>query len=243
MKQQMDHLQIRTDPLRHYRRKISSDTYRKPDMQRQQTQNLVYWPQKSITSDVTSMAHEKLKTGDTQQWVEHMRAVADRQDKAAFHALYCFFAPKVKSFYAQHGFYNQSDGMVQEVFMRVWKRAPTYNASKSAVSTWIYTIARNYRIDVLRKKQIPLTDDESAPESGYHHDLGSEVTLERKSIELGEAIASLNTEQRMVIQKVYFEDKSQQVAAKELGMTLGVVKSRIRSALKLMKKQMGDEWL
>ena len=178
-----------------------------------------------------------------QQWVEHLTAVAERQDKAAFHALYCYFAPKVKSFYAQHGFYNQADGMVQEVFMRVWKRAPTYDSSKSAVSTWIYTIARNYRIDVLRKKQITVADEEFIPESGYHHDLDSEVNLERKSSDLGQAIANLNTEQRMVIQKVYFEDKSQQVAAKELGMTLGVVKSRIRSALKLMKKQMGDEWL
>ena len=53
----------------------------------------------------------------------------------------------------------------------------------------------------------------------------------------------LNEEQRMVIQKVYFEDKSHQIAAEELEMTLGVVKSRIRSALKLMKKQIGDDWL
>jgi RNA polymerase sigma-70 factor (ECF subfamily) len=212
-------------------------------MSGQAAQNLVYWPQKSLNSEPTTMPPEPSNRDDLQKWKTHLIAVAERQDKDAFHALYCFFAPKLKSFYSQNGFYSQAEEMVQEVFIRVWNRAPTYDASKSAVSTWIYTIARNYRIDVLRKKQLTIADEETIPESGYQQDMEEELNLDRGGMELKDAIANLNNEQRMVIQKVYFEDKSHQIAAEELGMTLGVVKSRIRSALKLMKKQIGDDWL
>ncbi len=212
-------------------------------MSGQTAQNLVYWPQKSVKSEAKSMSPEASKIDETQKWKLHLTAVAETKDRKAFHALYCYFAPKLKSFYSQNGFYNNAEEMVQEVFIRVWNRAPTYDPSKAAVSTWIYTIARNYRIDVLRKKQLSMSDEEKLPESGYQQDLDEELNLDRGGEQLQDAIAMLNEEQRMVIQKVYFEDKSHQIAADELEMTLGVVKSRIRSALKLMKKEIGDDWL
>lgn len=212
-------------------------------MSGQHAQKLVYWPQKSLNSDAKPMTSEPGNSDHLAKWKAHLIAVAERKDKDAFHALYCYFAPKLKSFYSQNGFFHQAEEMVQEVFIRVWNRAPTYDANKAAVSTWIYTIARNYRIDVLRKKQLSIADEENIPESGYQQDLDDELNLERGGDELKDAIANLSQEQRMVIQKVYFEDKSHQVAAEELGMTLGVVKSRIRSALKVMKSQIGDDWL
>lgn len=209
----------------------------------QQARNLVYWPQRTIKNKGKTVPPEAPKLDDMQKWKVHLMAVAQTHDKKAFHALYCYFAPKLKSFYSQNGFYNNAEEMVQEVFIRVWNRAPTYDPSKAAVSTWIYTIARNYRIDVLRKKQLSMSDEDKLPESGYQQNLDEELTLDRGGNELKQAIANLNEEQRMVIQKVYFEDKSHQIAAEELEMTLGVVKSRIRSALKIMKKQIGDDWL
>ena len=212
-------------------------------MQGQTAENLVYWPQKPAKSEAKPMQSEAPQLDDMQKWKVHLSAVAEKRDKKAFHALYCYFAPKLKSFYSQNGFYNNAEEMVQEVFIRVWNRAPTYDPSKAAVSTWIHTIARNYRIDVLRKKQLTMADEENLPESGYQQDLDEELNLDRGGDQLKDAIAMLNVEQRMVIQKVYFEDKSHQIAAEELEMTLGVVKSRIRSALKLMKKQIGDDWL
>jgi RNA polymerase sigma-70 factor (ECF subfamily) len=209
----------------------------------QQARNLVYWPQRTIKNKGKTVPSEAPKLDDMQKWKVHLTAVAQTHDKKAFHALYCYFAPKLKSFYLQNGFYNSAEEMVQEVFIRVWNRAPTYDPSKAAVSTWIYTIARNYRIDVLRKKQLSMSDEEKLPESGYQQNMDEELNLDRGGNELKQAIANLNEEQRMVIQKVYFEDKSHQIAAEELEMTLGVVKSRIRSALKIMKKQIGDDWL
>jgi len=205
--------------------------------------NLVYWPQKTINSKANTMTTDTGQQDDVQKWKAHLSAVAATQDRDAFHALYCYFAPKLKTFYSQNGFYHNAEEMVQEVFIRVWNRAPTYKPEKSAVSTWIYTIARNYRIDLLRKKQLTIADEETIPESGYQQDLDEDLNLDRGGQSLKDAMLDLNTEQRMVIQKVYFEDKSHQIAAEELGLTLGVVKSRIRSALKLMKKQIGDDWL
>ena len=206
-------------------------------------ENLVYWPQKTMKTQANTQKADAAQQDDVQKWKAHLSAVAATQDRDAFHALYCYFAPKLKTFYSQNGFYHNAEEMVQEVFIRVWNRAPTYNPEKSAVSTWIYTIARNYRIDLLRKKQLTIADEETIPESGYQQDLDNDLNLDRGGQSIKDAMLDLNQEQRMVIQKVYFEDKSHQIAAEELGLTLGVVKSRIRSALKLMKRQIGDDWL
>jgi len=212
-------------------------------MKRQQAQNLVYWPQKTLNPELRIVTNTNVISDEANKWKAHLVAIAEHRDRKAFHALYCFYAPKLKSFYTNNGFTKQAEEMVQEVFIRVWNRAPTYKPSKSAVSTWIYTIARNYRIDVLRKKQLTIADDENIPESGYEQEMDQEIANERSSSELQDVIAQLDQEQRMVIHKVYFEDKSHQTAAEELGMTLGVVKSRIRSALNLMKQQIGADWL
>ena len=211
---------------------------------RQNAQNLVYWPSSSLQSTGrTAMPSNKKSNNEPERWKQHMLAVAERQDRNAFHSLYCYFAPKLKTFYMHNGFAAQAEEMTQEVFIKVWNRASTYNADKSAVSTWIYSIARNYRIDVLRKKQIQTIEEDAVPEAESEVGPDDEVSELRTGDKISEAISELNQEQRMVLQKVYFEDKSHQIAAKELSMTPGVIKSRIRSALKVLRKRLGDEWI
>ena len=205
---------------------------------------LVYWPSSSLESTGRpAMSPKQNSNKEPERWKQHMLAVAERQDRKAFHALYCYFAPKLKTFYMHNGFAAQAEEMTQEVFIRVWNRASTYNAEKSAVSTWIYSIARNYRIDVLRKKQIQTIEEDAVPEAESEVGPDDEVSELRTGDKISDAINELNQEQRMVLQKVYFEDKSHQIAAKELSMTPGVIKSRIRSALKILRKRLGDEWI
>jgi RNA polymerase sigma-70 factor, ECF subfamily len=216
----------------------------------QTKQKIVYWPSTpKRKAELRLMSNSKKSDtvsnnqNDPERWKQHLIAVAERQDQQAYHALYCHFAPKLKTFYMHNGFAAQAEEMTQEVFIRVWKRACTYNADKSAVSTWIYSIARNYRIDVLRKKQIQTVDQDSVPEAQTEQGPDHEVSQDKSGDKLTEVMKELSMEQRMVLQKVYFEDKSHQVAANELAMTPGVIKSRIRSALKILRGRLGDEWL
>ena len=141
----------------------------------------------------------------------------------------------------QQGLTKHAEELTHEVFIKIWQKAASYNPQKANVSTWIFTIVRNLRIDFLRRKRITEVNDEESMEAGEDADLMATVEAARNKSRLNAVFELLNEEQRNVLQKVYFEDKSHQVAAQELDMTPGVVKSRIRSALKILRSQMGGE--
>jgi RNA polymerase sigma-70 factor (ECF subfamily) len=184
---------------------------------------------------------DALEADGSTRWQLHMRAVAEQADRQAFHALYLYFAPKIKSFYLQQGMAELAEELTHEVFIRIWQKAASYNPEKAQVSTWIFTIVRNLKIDYLRKKKIVTVDEESTIEPGEEARLDEVIDMSRNSQQLKQKFTLLNQEQRNVIQKVYFEDKSHQITANELKMTLGTVKSRIRSALSILRKQMGGD--
>jgi len=209
---------------------------------RQNQQNLVYWPVGMMKTPKSNMTNpEALLTDSQNRWQVHLRAVAETRDKYAFKALYIHFAPKIKSFYIQQGMVSLAEELTHEVFLRVWQKAATYQPGKAQVSTWIFTIVRNLKIDYLRKKRIDAVNEELVEEPSEENDFPEQVELSRHKKELSKNFALLNQEQKNVLQKVYFEDKSHQIAATELKMTLGTVKSRIRSAISLLRSQMGDE--
>jgi len=174
-------------------------------------------------------------------WQEHLQAVATSRDRAAFQALYLHFSPKIKSFYLNQGMANKAEELTHEVFIKVWQKAASYDPEKAKVSTWIFTIVRNLRIDVLRKKRLQEVSDEDALEPSEENTFDLDMDLSRNKQKIQDVFGLLNEEQRNVLQKVYFEDKSHQIAAAELEMTPGVVKSRIRSALKVLRSHMGGE--
>ena len=217
--------------------------------QRQYSDNLVYWPvansAKTKLKRITqTMSVEESNTSqalpdDPVRWRHHLQAVAEKQDRRAFHALYLHFAPKIKSFYLHKGMTAQAEELTHEVFMKIWQKAASYNPDKAKVSTWIFTIVRNSRIDFLRKKRIEEVPEEDYNEAHEDNDYDEQIDAERRKQQIASVFELLNDEQRNVLQKVYFEDKSHQIAAQELEMTAGVVKSRIRSALKILRSHMG----
>ena len=72
----------------------------------------------------------------------------------AFNNIFRYFAPRLKSFLVKAGSTeSQAEEVIQEVMIAVWTKSATYDSSKSSVSTWIYTIARNKRIDKIRKEK------------------------------------------------------------------------------------------
>jgi|TARA_R110002096_G_scaffold379_17_gene2407 RNA polymerase sigma-70 factor, ECF subfamily len=214
--------------------------------QRQVNENLVYWSEQNILRQPSYSFMREPSLSKTEQaslCKQYMHAIAFDQDKDAYKALYIYFAPKVKTFFKQHANASHAEEMTHEVFIRVWQKANTYQADKANVSTWIFTIARNLKIDLLRQKRIIEVnlDDSHSELHIADGDAHEELVSAHDKIQLSNNFKYLSDEQKSVILKVYYEDKSHQLAAQELDLTLGVIKSRIRSSLKVLRHHLGNQ--
>lgn len=171
-------------------------------------------------------------------WVTQVAAVRDGRDKAAFAELYAYFAPRVKSFLMKSGASpDLAEECAQEVMVTLWNKAHLFDPSKASVSTWIYTIARNRRIDLLRKQKRSEPEDlpwgpEAVPEQA------DAMGLQQETEQLGQALAALPAEQRKLIERAYFGELSHSEIAAETGLPLGTIKSRIRLALERLRHTM-----
>lgn len=161
-----------------------------------------------------------------------MSAVAEKRSREAFAGLFEHFAPRVKSFIMRAGAApDVAEELAQETMLMVWRKAASFDASKAAVSTWVFTIARNKRIDRLRRENRPEIDPEDLKLDSETPDPAAAVSaLQNRSI-LETAIKDLTEDQARVIRMAFYEDKSHSAIAEELGLPLGTVKSRIRLAL------------
>lgn len=162
-----------------------------------------------------------------------LEAVAARRDRDAFARLFKHFAPRLKGFGLRHGTdAAASEELAQETMLTVWRKAETFDPNRATVSTWIFTIVRNKRIDLFRREGYPEADLTEAAETAYE---GPAADDEFDRVASGEAVRAalgvLPAEQLAVLQKAFFEEKSHSVIAAELGLPLGTVKSRIRLAL------------
>lgn len=169
-------------------------------------------------------------------------AVATHGDRDAFIRLFEYFAPRVKSFLMRGGFRaDLADELAQETMLSVWEHAGTFDPARSQPSTWIFTIARNKRIDYLRKvNRTPVDplDPMLAPSEPPPPDAALQATESRAA--LSSVIAALPPEQSALIRKAYFEGKTHQAIAAEAKLPLGTVKSRIRLALERMRTGLQD---
>lgn len=172
-------------------------------------------------------------------WPSVMQRIAAKRDRSAFALFFDYFAPKVKAYShaKQPGADLMADELVQEVMLKVWDKAHTYKAELASVSTWLFTLSRNCRIDQLRrtKKTVPIDSDDIWYEEETEPDPFMSLQQQRSDSGIRKSMAELPHEQRQVLNKVYLQGKTQQEAAKELGLPLGTVKSRIRLALKKLE--------
>ncbi len=176
--------------------------------------------------------------GKRMLWVDHMYRIRDDQDQQAFAELFAHFAPRVKGFLINSG----ADGSLaeecaQEVLATCWHKAHMFDPARASVATWIFTIARNRKIDVLRKQRRPEPEDLGwGPEEDP--DQADVMALQQESEQLGRAIAELPANQRELIEKAYFGDLSHSEIAEQTGLPLGTIKSRIRLALERLRHAM-----
>lgn len=164
-------------------------------------------------------------------------AIATRQDKAAFADLYRHYAPRLKAFCLRQGMTAETaEELAQEAMVSVWRRAATFDPAKASVATWMFTIVRNKRIDLLRRENRPelsAADFEvlQEPERGAD----DTMAFAESADQMVQALDQLPQEQKAVLMKAFYEDKSHGEIAAETGLPLGTVKSRIRLALMRLK--------
>jgi RNA polymerase sigma-70 factor (ECF subfamily) len=159
-------------------------------------------------------------------------SIAERGDREAFASLFSHFAPRVKSYILRLGASPESaEELAQETMLTVWRRAAAFDPDRAAASTWIFTIARNLRIDLSRREARGMpTEDPSqvAPGPTPPDDALCAIDDEGR---IGRAMASLPREQAQVINLAFFADKPHSEIARDLGLPLGTVKSRLRLAM------------
>jgi RNA polymerase sigma-70 factor (ECF subfamily) len=181
----------------------------------------------------------KSNSPENEEFVALVERVRNEKDREAFVALFRHFAPRVKAFLMKSG---ANEGLAeectQEVMATLWTKAHMFDPSRASVSTWVFTIARNRKIDALRRMKRPEPEDLPwGPEA--EPDQADVMTLRQESEKLAEAIASLPEKQRELIQRAYFGDLSHAQIAEETGLPLGTIKSRIRLALERLRHAMG----
>jgi RNA polymerase sigma-70 factor (ECF subfamily) len=174
------------------------------------------------------------------RWEDCMAAIALKRDKQSFGELFDHFGPRVKSYLRRLGANDGlAEDLMQEVMLTVWRRADQFDRTKAAVSTWVFTIARNKRIDALRRQRRPEVDmgdpatvpepEDDAPQPDEAVNAGQLADILRRAID------GLPPEQAELLNMAFYDDKSHSVIAEEKNLPLGTVKSRLRLALQKLR--------
>lgn len=179
-----------------------------------------------------------MPTGD--EWVERVRAVAETGDRAAFALLFKHFAPRVKSYLVRSGMAPEvAEELAQETMVSVWRKAASFDPARAQLSTWIFTIARNLRVDHLRRRH-ERHDEGAVDDAGgddalaqLAHDADrpdEQLDAARRERAVRAALRQLAPEQLQAVWLAFYDEQSHARIAGELQLPLGTVKSRIRLA-------------
>ncbi|GEO85299.1 RNA polymerase sigma factor [Ciceribacter naphthalenivorans] len=179
----------------------------------------------------------------SQQSLSHMlTAVGQKKDIVAFEALFRHYGPRVRAYMAKLARDGQAaDELMQETMLAVWNKAHQFDPARGNVSSWIFTIARNLRIDAYRKEKRPVfdpTDPAFVPDDVPPADI--EYEGRQQADRLHRALETLPSEQLELLKLAFFNEASHSTIAAELGLPMGTVKSRIRLAFAKLRAALED---
>ncbi|MGV8856132.1 MAG: sigma-70 family RNA polymerase sigma factor [Devosia sp.] len=168
--------------------------------------------------------------------------VAQSRDKSALALLFSHFGPRIKSMMLKLGANDAlAEDLVQETFVSVWRKAALFSSQRGAASTWIFTIARNLRIDQLRRQSNKPYEDLEKLELASDAPLGSALIEQNQVIErVTKALKSLPAEQQDVVRLSFIHDMPHAQIAESIGVPLGTVKSRLRLAYGRLRPLLED---
>jgi RNA polymerase sigma-70 factor (ECF subfamily) len=178
-------------------------------------------------------------------WVRQIEAVALRRDRAAFASLFGYYAPRVKTFMRRSGASEgEAEILAQETMLKMWRKAELFDPATNGAEAWIFTIARNLRIDALRRERRGGLHDATEIDDEF---LLDDAPLPDKALEtrqnvvlIREALSELSTEQQRVVELSFYQEKAHAEIADTLGIPLGTVKSRLRLAMAKLRTLLSD---
>lgn len=178
------------------------------------------------------------------EWAEAISAIANTQDRQAFARLYDACAPRLRAWLVKSGTpQDEADEVAQETMIKVWQKAKQFDRSRASGSAWIFAIARNQRIDLIRKKNVRRrTQDNFAIEYPVHIDEPTTPDAELASGDtqrhIRKGMEKLPKDQFEVVSLAFFEGLSHRQIAAKLDLPVGTVKSRIRLAFARLKSEL-----
>ncbi|AML53737.1 MULTISPECIES: sigma-70 family RNA polymerase sigma factor [Falsihalocynthiibacter] len=169
-----------------------------------------------------------------------MIAIRDTRDRDAFARLFDHFAPRLKGFIVRSGTSSSmAEEIVQDVMLTVWRKADMFDPHRAQVSAWIYQIARNRQIDVIRKERRPLPE-ELGEDPGSEPDASQILAVDQETQRIRQALTKLKPDQRDIIQKAYMGELTHQEISAQTGLPLGTIKSRIRLGLERLRHELKE---
>jgi len=137
-----------------------------------------------------------------------------------------------------------AEDLVQETFLRVWNRIHAFEPGRGALGPWLLAIARNRAIDHVRSSSSRMDRNAFELDVREHPSLFSDMSREIENSDhariIRGAIAKLNPNQQKVIELAYYEGLSQTEMAARLGQPHGTIKTWVRGALAILRKELGQ---
>ncbi|MEM9794951.1 MAG: sigma-70 family RNA polymerase sigma factor [Pseudomonadota bacterium] len=170
-----------------------------------------------------------------------MLAIASQRDRKAFEVLFRHYGPRVKAFLIRTGLTPVvAEDCMQDVMVTLWRKAHLYDPARATVATWLFTIARNRKIDLIRKTRRPEPEDlpwGPEPEPAQ----ADVVALQEDTRRLAEAVAQLPPKQRELVERAFYGELTHSEIAAETGLPMGTIKSRIRLAIERLRYAMQSD--
>lgn len=183
-------------------------------------------------TEIAPAPERRAVTGAADEYGRLIEAVAATRDRDAFARLFEHFAPRLKAYLMRAGAPpGAAEDFAQDAMLTVWRKADLFDPRRASAATWIFTIARNRRLDALRRESrpLPLPEMSLAPEEPEQPD--AQVSGAEEAARLNAAMTDLSPEQLEVLRLAFFQGDAHSEIARKLNLPLGTVKSRIRKAM------------
>lgn len=196
--------------------------------------NILFAKTKRIISNLMSS-----KTSDLEQQIVLLLSTGDRK------AIDLAYQNYSKTLYGVILRIVQSEEVaeeiLQDVFVKIWINAKSYNRTKGRLFTWFVNIARNASIDFIRTRRNKESKRTTSIENPVYENVAGSTEMEINDFGLKKVIDSLDEKHRLLIELTYFKGYSQREIEKEFDIPLGTVKSRLRIAVNQLREKLGDE--
>ena len=166
-------------------------------------------------------------------------AVGQHRDRGAFARLFAYYAPRLKAYFLRlGGSAALAEDLAQEAMLHLWRKAPQFDPARGNASAWVFTLARNLRLDALRRDRLGPASDEMPHLADEGPDPEAQAISGQAGAQLRQVLHELPEPQRQVVLLAYFNNRPHSAIERELGIPLGTVKGRLRLALARLRAAM-----